>query len=320
MKRTYQFMIPAVAAMLLLFSCAKETPENTWPANTSSNGSLGTFQQQIGPPIQTFTFSSTTGYYINGSSGTRITIPPNAFVDVAGNPVSGTVTFNLVEVLNKKSVICMGGFTTANGLPLVSGGEVWMSAAIGSQQLAIAPASGGLTLQIPAGANPSAQMSKFIADVISNERDFSEDTATIGIVQDTAANPGPGPSITYYYQTNSLTLGWVNCDYYMNQSNLTAFGVSLPAIFDNENTMVMISFNDYNTVTSLYYFDTLTNSFVSGYYKLPEGMDVTFIAISEINGQFYYYEHATILQENHMEALYPATCTQTFIDQKLSSL
>jgi hypothetical protein len=70
----------------------------------------------------------------------------------------------------------------------------------------------------------------------------------------------------------------------------------------------------------MYTFNEETNAYVSGYYKLPVGFNVTFMAISEINGQFYYAEQAATVTEDLVVSLLPQTCTQAYIDQKLSGL
>src|SRR5690348_5794003 len=60
---------------------------------------------------QTFSGNAGTGFSITGAKGTKIKFPANAFVDGSGNPVSGTVTFSLKEVLSKKDVLLSGVFT-----------------------------------------------------------------------------------------------------------------------------------------------------------------------------------------------------------------
>lgn len=322
MKRNYLLTATFTGAILFTIACKKDIPdlENTYPGNTHSNGAMNAYFQQIAPSTQTFTVDASNGGYFTGTEGTMIAFGPGAFLYSNGQPVSGNVTVELIEVFSKKAIIATGGFTMADGVPINSDGEVNITAWQGSQELVLAGA-GSMTVGIPAGTNPDFTMDLFVAPTIGAGRDFDLDTVGLTVVQDSA--PGPaGP--TYYYYAYPSTLGWTNIDQYMSgASDLTPYSVSLPLIFNDTNTVVIFSLNDYNSVGSIYgyYFDEPTNTFTSGpYYQMPVGFDVTFIAISEINGQFYYAEQQLIVGQTCAISLIPQICTQAYIDQKLNSL
>ena len=85
--------------------------------------------------------------------------------------------------------------------------------------------------------------------------------------------------------------------------------------------MVFITIEGYQSAARIYGFHEATNAFVSGtYYKLPEGLEVTFTAIGEINGHFYYDSQKVTITENHMMSLYPASTSEAQILQNLDAL
>src|ERR1043165_7579375 len=136
-------LILAAGISIFVLSCKKDITEmkNIYPASTTSNGSLANFIAQHAPAMQQFTINATSGGILNGTSGAIITIAPNAFLYPNNQPVTGSVTINLQEVYNKQDIIFSGANTTSNGLPLSSGGEVYVTATQGSQQLILANAN-----------------------------------------------------------------------------------------------------------------------------------------------------------------------------------
>lgn len=321
--KTLTSVIAGIAAASILFSCAKETPENTWPANTSSNGALATFIAQNAPPIQQFSVNAASGGMIYGTNGARVYFYPNAFVYQNNSPVSGAVTVYLQEVYNKRDIIFSGGFTTSNGLPLVSGGEINVTAYHGSQELKLAVPGLAYAI-IPAPLNPQP-MKRFIASAITADRDFVDDTATIQATPDTTMNPGPGPSSGYSYGFGLDSLDWTNCDQYWSFSyttnaTMTEFSIPVSQLFDDENSFVLVT-SSYSTFASrIWDYDPATHTFLCNYYRLPVGYDFTFTIVSEINGAFYYDSRTVTMEENMIIALTPQITTEVQILQNIGNL
>lgn len=312
MKSTRFLSIAVVAATAFIISCAKDTPENTYPANTSSNGALANFLSTNAPPTQSFQVNAQSGAFLTGANGTQVTINPSAFFDQNGNPIAGNVDVYLIEVLNKHDAILASASTTCNGRPIESDGEVWIEARQGNQLLSIYP--GAITLGIRT-ANPVNGIQAFFADQLSAGDDFAvADSTPIAVVPDSSSIYS-----TYTFQIDSM--GWWNCDRFMNQGGPEAsFSVSLSPLFDHENTMVIVSFDGYFAFARLYYYDE-PNTFHAGtYYKLPVGMEVTFVAISEINGQFYYGSQAVTIGNENTISITSTMCSEAQVDQYLANL
>lgn len=323
MKHSKTLFIVCAAIGVFAWSCAKEGLENSMPRNTSSNGALNSLFAQQAPPIQQFTIDAANGGTIYGARGARIYFSPNAFVYQNNMAVSGNVEIRLQEVYTKKDIIFSGGYTTSNGLPLVSGGEINVTAWQGSQELKLAvPAYA----TIPTPLNPQP-MEKFVAADITNTRDFTEDdSSNVIIFPDTTQNPGPGPSSGYSYGFGLDSLDWTNCDqYYVMSYNdpnavMTEFSLPVPQLFNSGNSMVFVTSSYVTFAAEIWDFSATTNKFLCNYYRLPIGYDFTFTVISEINGAFYYDSRTVTMTENMSITLNPQITTEAQIIQNVGNL
>lgn len=315
MKRNY-FIIAAAGMALLATACKKDIPdmENTYPGVAASNGGLANLFLQNAPPVQQFTVNASTGAYITGMNGATLMISPNAFVFQNNQPVTGNVTVGLQEVYNKRDIIFSGGFTTAYGLPLVSGGEINVTAYQNSQELKLAY-SGAIYATIPTTSTAPA-MNLFRASSFGPDRDF------VPMATQNAINPG-WDSSGYNYGFGLDSLDWSNCDVYMsyaNQYDMTEFTVPVPAIYNDSNCYVIITSTHSTFATRIWEYDAATHMFECGYYRLPVGLDFTFTIISEINGTYAYDSRTVTMEENMSITLNPSVTTEAQIIQNVGNL
>ena len=71
-------------------------------------------------------------------TGIVYTFGSNTFINILGNPVSGSFNIELVEALTKKEMMLLNRPTfTHSGRLLVSGGVVYLNATQNGQQLSI---------------------------------------------------------------------------------------------------------------------------------------------------------------------------------------
>ena len=315
--RSVQILACAIAVSISMISCKKDMieMENTWPHHIASNGALANLIAQHAPPIQQFVIDASVGATVTGVRGCKITFRPNAFVDQGNNLVNGSVTVYLQEVLNKTDIIYSGGYTTANGLPLVSGGEINIKATQGVNELRLAGPNAAIA-SIPVTGDP-VPMKKFTAREISMGSDFSmADTFSLAMFLDTSSFVGT----QLYYGLGLDSLDWTNCDQYMSMPNPTRFSVSVPVIFDNQNTMVFVTSDFSNYVSRIWDYDAVVHVYNCNYYRLPVGEQFTFTAISEINGQFYYASRTVTITEDIAVSLVPQVCTEAEVLQNISNL
>jgi hypothetical protein len=305
------WLVPAVAAGLLFASCAKETPENTWPESTASNGALQNFLLQHAPPIQQFTFNAASGGFFVGQGGATLLISPNAFVYQNNMPVSGMVTVKLQEVYSKRDMVLTSASTTSNGLPLISGGEINVTAWQGANELRLVN-NNSVFVTIPAGNSTPPAMMEFGARALDATTDFAPLNQTVQVAPDSAG------SWIYTFALDSLD--WTNCDVYMGYPNPTMFSATVPDIFFGDNCMVFVTSDLSNYAARIWEYDSASHTFLSGYYRLPVGQDFTFTAIGEINGNFYYASQTVTITENIAVSLVPQVISEAQMLQNIGNL
>src|SRR6187402_730943 len=81
--------------------------DNDKPIGPKPDGdALAAFvEANIEEEIQSFTLDAEAGGQIKGAKGTTIKFQTNAFLTLAGTPVTGTVDIELVEIYNRSSMV-----------------------------------------------------------------------------------------------------------------------------------------------------------------------------------------------------------------------
>lgn len=313
--KTIKLIIPILSLALFSTSCKKDknepTPSNPAATNTSIVGQF--FTNNLASEKQTFTLNATTGGYIYGAKGGMLYFQPNSFVTSSGATVTGMIDIELIEVYDKATMIKLNKTTTSNGQLLVSGGEWKVSASQNGNPLSLAPGM-NYSGQIPT-ANPNMNMSLFYANESANGNldwipaDSLNFTDSVAVMQD---------SVGFVYDFNGSTLGWINVDMFYNDPNpKTTVRVVTPNGHDNSNTIVLIHFSSLNAAANMWY-ETPVNNFTTS--NIPTGLAVTFIVISEINGQYYSAFVPATISNNHVETVTMNATTAAAIANDINNL
>lgn len=237
---------------------------------------LSEFFEEEAPEKQRFSISPNTTQTVTGANGTKLTFYANSFVDAQGNVVTGQVDFELQEIYSKGDMIWSERMTVAsNGQLLESGGEFFLSASSGGQEVFL---NQDYFMEVPISNATSSpwQMELFT----STEMDSTwtpADSTWVGI--DTSTNN---------YQFNFDSLTWINCDYFIGTANTTTGFSVAPRIASGVNltdVRAYVVFNNINSVASFYY-DAATNSFACS-YPLPIGESVTVVIVGMDASQLY---------------------------------
>jgi hypothetical protein len=226
--------------------------------------------------------------------------------------VTGNITIELKEIFSKKDMILTGILPMSKYKPLVSGGEIYINATQNGQTLRLLP-NKIIYATVPAGVNPSYQMQEFYSESNSlfDTTGWTTNNNNISVVQDSS---GGSTFFNYYFQIDSMQ--WINCDYFWyNTSPKTAVGVSLPSQFNSTNCLVFMSVDGQNSLGRLFDFG---GGFLTA--EWPIGTVVTFIAIAEINGQYYSSFQGGTLVDNHVETISMNATTLTAIRTQLAGL
>lgn len=279
------FLNSALAFTVVFVSCKKQEIIPP-PASTSNLESY--FDDNRSDAVQTFTINASTYSQFTGMNGVTVSVPANSFKYANGNPVTGTITMNLIEILDQSSMILMGMPTTSDGEILVSGGQINLTATQNGSQVFLNE-NASISVFVPTtNIDPSMQLFDGIADSngdvdwILSVDDSTSFPDSVGFVPDSSGGSFGG---YYFFDWTDSSLGWINCDYfYSSPDPLTTLSADLDTQYTASNTAVYLHFSSINSVAPLWqdgpYFSSYLNS-------IPVGMTVTVVCISEISGQYY---------------------------------
>jgi hypothetical protein len=291
------------------------------PYNTSSmmsnyrnSTAIEKFFKQNQKPSQVFIINAQQENTVTGTGGTRVKIAPNSFVDKNGEVVKGDVEFEMKEMYTKSDMILSNAHTVCNDMPLKSGGEVFLGAERNGEPLILANDK-PISVEIPATSQEPMQL--FAGKPNRN-------TVNWNLANSTNVTPvaNSNSSTGFSYNFTSANMNWLNCDKFMpGTSANTKVNVRLPQQYDTTNTAVFIVYRGQNTVTKFDGFTkydgstrmlTTQSMFDTKWYSVPQGSDVTIVAIAEINGQYYSSMDHTLIKKDHVADL---VMTPTTLDQ-----
>jgi hypothetical protein len=306
-----------ISTMLVFTSCKKDSPlpaqEPISSNTTSSSSNLSSFfNQNVINATQIFTINSTSGQSISGAQGTNIWIQGNSFTDYMGNPISGNISIELIEIQTKADMIWLNKTTTSNGQLLESGGEISIKAFQNGNQLILAP-SGYINVSLP--TNNPVNMQLFSGNQQTNG-DINWDTTSTNVIVDSSGN------FTFNLYNGTLgsdSLGWINCDYFYGQGNLTTVEVNVPASFNGLNTMIYFFFNNVYAIAPAQWNNT-SQTYKSYIGSLPVGEQITIVAIGETGGQLYSSFTPTTITTNHNEVITMTATTSNALQTDLNNL
>lgn len=266
--------------------------------------------------VQTYNIDAAAGGLITGENGTKITFPPNAFVDAASNPVNGNISIKLRESLTKDKWLMDGLSTiTEDNQLLQSGGMIGLNAEDASgniieldPQLKKPRDTGGVTIEMPKPpVSPNVDMTLW----------QSEGPKTWAPANYFPFGQGPN---SYIFQLPGFT--WVNCDGLWNDprpkttvqvvpdfTNLTgATDVQVFFVYRNINTCITLP-----PITG--YWESYTNS-------IPVGSTADVVVIGKAaSGQVIFKVLPDVVFTSLMNiTLTPELSTGAAVDAYLNSI
>ena len=292
---------------ITLTSCKKKDPEvpNT-PVGSQPGASasqlINFFAGNNTAAKQNFTITASSPALITGNKGTTLQFYANSFENGSGSSITGNVDIELIEIYGKKDMLFLNKQTLGdnNGIlsPLISGGEFKVTASQGGNEVYLKQGY-SYTAKVPT-STVDPNMEVFYQNSISDDTLTWSQNDTAEIWGDTINNP--------QYNVNFGSLGWVNCDYFMNQQNQTSVSVDVPDGFSGTNCGVFVSFDGYNSLTSIYNYSN--GVFNTGtYYTIPQGLAVHFIVLAFINNVPHTAIVPATITANHIEIISALTAT-----------
>ena len=291
-RKTLKNISLLLLATLSLTSCSDDENQNfeQLPPSAAQFGSIR--QTALDNLTQHFTMTAGIGpVTFTSTKGVVITINGNCLTK-NGNPVTGSVDIEYVELFDKGHMLTtnkptMGLMGNGDKNLLISGGEFYINATQGGQQLATGC---NITLVVPSNLTETA---------VDNAM-----TLWNGIVDDpenltwAAANPatggpqggGVGFEQNSYYVTFG-NFGWTNVDrFYSDPRPKTTLLASVPNGYDNTNCAIYLSYDGEgtNALAKLDTYNPTTKKFSEHYGQIPVGLECHVIFATEESGQWRY--------------------------------
>ncbi|WP_109301562.1 hypothetical protein [Aquimarina sp. AU474] len=308
-----------VFTLLFLASCNNDDNGISVPPSISGLEVTAKIIENRNEAKQIINIDATSGGEVYGEDGTILYFPANSLLHQNGDPVTGSVTIELVEIYDKAKMLLTkmptnGKRPNGDVETLSSGGEFYINALKNEEQLQLANA-----IQIFAptddfddqmvlfnGVNNDCNSDNDLeCDVVWEEDEQAEDLEMI-------QREGPnGTGVTGYFGFIG-NFGWTNIDrWYSDPRPKTMLQVDVPEGYDNTNCNVYVTYDgEPTTLALLDIYDSQTGLFSEHYGLIPIGLEVHIIFVSVQNDQYVYAIQAATIEEDHLEVI-GATITGT---------
>lgn len=270
-------------SMTLSFVACKK---NDKPTNTTIPGPYTTINSafaDVAPKSKTVTINATSGASFYGNSGTRYIFYPNSFVDAAGALVSGNIDIQVLECTSVADMIFGQMLPMSNGNPLISAGEINVSATQSGAPIYIRP---GYVYEVKMPTNKGAATAgmEYFTGAPSTSIKGSTVNWNMGIRKDSLS------SIVYNGDTISMfpdSVGMKNLDKYASTDfaiiNLKIDGIS--GTLDEKDLFTYFKLDGLLSAVSIY----SSTPFVSNTYTSVKILKskTHLVACTVYGGDFY---------------------------------
>ncbi len=318
--------------LILTTSCQKEDDVIETPILQPDGKALATrFSDNRSDLTQTFTIDATNGGAINSDKGTTVTFKPNSFQNSNGEPVSGDVNIEFIEIFDRATMLLTNRSTmgiSADGQSmeaLKSGGEFYINATQNGQTLTLSQPALLQTLISNTGDTDTGMK---IFDGIDQDCDEVENELCEKVVWHVNENDEQKVGVRdgetgTMYSLYIGDFGWTNIDrWYSDPRPKTMLYVDVPEGYDDTNCAVYLSYDGEPSALARFdIYDESQQMFTEHYGQIPIGMEVHFIFVTEIDGQMYYTIQGATIVDNHVEIIAdPQPVSQATLETLINNL
>lgn len=285
MKKSISILALGAMAISSLVSCRKETNVSTVTGPYSSMQSIYSLLR-LQP--KTMLIDAATGGSFYGNSGTRYIVQPSSFLTATGANVTGNVTMQVCEYLQKGDMMFSKMLPVSNGEPLVSGGEISVTATQDGQSVFLKPYHTIQAMVPQGGIAPT--------DMVFFRGRQAEDTTQMNVnwVKPVPDSTGYGAGIFIVRSPLSNdtlniisdSLGWANADQFLSSPNYQEFNVNLTIAGDSiANSTKVYGFAVYDQYKGVW----PLSKRIGSHFKESHvpNFPVHFITYALLNGKFY---------------------------------
>lgn len=311
MKTRNYFLNLMMGSALIFGAISCDNNENPEPEKSKPDGEalLEMFDGNIDEITQHFTMDAASGGSITGEEGTTIQFGADAFLTESGEPVTGEVDIELVEIFSKAKMVLTEmptkGRNADNKIAtLISAGEFFVNATKDGAQL---KPKNGFTLVVPADktGDPDFEMGLFTGkeECDNNDCDIVWEEEDKGIQVGERPNATGGIATGYYAFQQQF--GWTNIDkWYSDPRPKTTIYVNVPEGYNSTNCAVYLSYDGEPMALAQFdVYDEDEELFTEHYGLIPIGLEVHFIIVSIVDGQYNYAIQGATITENHVEVI-----------------
>ncbi len=310
-KRTIIYYFLLTVTILLLGSCkTSDDSDIIFEEIIDGQELTQSILDKRNEALQNFSLDADIGGEIQGAEGTILNFGPNAFIDENGDPVTGNITIELIEIYDKAKMLLTKMPTNGkrpNGdiETLISGGEFYINAKQDEEQLELA---NGFLLFAPAdqfddemrlfnGQDNGCNQDDLECDIVWEEQEQG------GL--EPMQREGPNGIGVTGYGGFASNFGWTNIDRWYNDPRpKTILYVDPPAGYDDTYSNVYISYDGEPTALALLdMYNPDTGLFSEHYGLIPIGLEVHFIFVSVQNGEYVYAIQGATIAEDHVEVI-----------------
>ena len=304
-------------ATVVSFSACKK--DDRKPINIASNAQE--FTQKFGAQTQSFKINvSELPQTLSLKGGTKITFEAGSFTK-NGEPVTGEVTVEAMEMLKRSDVIFSGTNTNhVSGAPLQSDGFIFIDVKANGQSVDKNLAK-PVNIKIPANRDGGTQLWEGVQNDQKQMVWQAPRPANGGGQVDVKAENNQ-------FAFNFGTLGWINCDVFWNYSNpKTTVRVE---VLNNPGTMA--TFRGYSGDTFVFFCAKGSNvaaqlytpdgvSKVKSYDDMmPVGVEGRLLSFSIKDGKYYIAKKDITITANLNETLSLVETTENNIQTEINAL
>ena len=290
MKNHFKTIGLLVVTSLTFINCSNDDNQNPEPAKPTAQ-ELKTIRDKAMEDVsQTFTLGAGENIKtFTSEKGVEFTLDRSC-LNLNGNSVTGAITVEFAEVFDGGTMLTTHKTTMGNlgggvkGM-IISGGEFFLNAKSGSQQLAL---NCGVNFKIPANLTGGIEPGMLLwTGVIDAEGDIEWNRKDAGGANGGGVDAGGQGSNAAYYAVFSQ-FGWTNVDrFYSDPRPKTTIQATAPAGYDNTNCAIYLHYDgEPNGLANL---DTYNAGVFSEHYgQIPIGLACHIIFATEENGQWRY--------------------------------
>jgi hypothetical protein len=242
MKRLYYSCFLACLAIIGLH-CQKEL---SFSSSSNEYATLHEFFEKNQPPTEGWYANSSNPLTLTTRRGTKFIFQPNSFETLDGQPVTGTIWFEVKEIFNSSEMILSRTFPMSNGQPLESGGEFMIKPSTQSGQELRLKHGYLMKIKLPSLGIGMDNMRVFNGQPNTG----GSDSKVNWVVNSNPNNTVFADSLLQGRYLFADSVNWINCDRFLNEPRIN-YAIYPGNVNGFDSVSAFIHFSGRNSVVAI---------------------------------------------------------------------